>query len=192
MNLPVLRKAIRFPSLSTTPISVRAVLPFDKGRVHFSTAFRLLQSGFNLFVRAEHRSCNRFLQHDLSLMFCESSHTPNHLAQHKMFDGDVLANRSAAERVLSRTLGDDAHCHVVFWGDALVLEFGRTQENLDIYHSPEYSPNKDDALEFAERWCQAGSESGAVDGVSGAVGQESGVVVRVGELFGVPQGAIDW
>ena len=40
------------------------------------------------------------------------------------------------------TLGDGAHW---IW-DALMLEFGTTRENLDIYHSLEYFSNKGDAL----------------------------------------------
>ena len=61
MNVPILRKTVRFPNFATTTVSVRTVLPFHKRRVHFSATRRRRQCRLNLIVRAEHRPIVNFL-----------------------------------------------------------------------------------------------------------------------------------
>ena len=60
MNVPVLRKTIRLANLPAATVAVRAVLAFDKGRVHFTATLRLSKGGLDLFVRAKYRSIINF------------------------------------------------------------------------------------------------------------------------------------
>jgi len=55
MNVPILRKTIRLSNLTTTSVSVRSVLTFDKRRVHFATTWRQRQGCPNLSVCTKHR-----------------------------------------------------------------------------------------------------------------------------------------
>ena len=56
MNIPIFRETITLTNLSTTTISVSAIVPFDKCRVHLATTLRFLQCQRNLLVSAKDRS----------------------------------------------------------------------------------------------------------------------------------------
>ena len=69
MYVPILRKAIGLPNLSTTTISVRTILTLDKRCVHFPTTRRDLQCLCNLLLRTKHRPIVNLLHSTLHTSF---------------------------------------------------------------------------------------------------------------------------